>query len=354
MNVLITSAGRRNYLVSFFREALRGRGRILAADMSPFAPALAAADASYVVPPASSADHADALIELCREQDVRLMFSVNDTELLALAERRAAFAAVGTHVLISSPRVVSTCLDKLEMGAEMARHGIDSPRSVVVPAEGSVAALLDGLEFPLVVKHRRGSASSGFEVVHDLAELEATVGLARSRGRQTVDGSQGYGSVELLVQTYLPGEEFGLDIMNDLEGRYVATAVKRKLSMRAGETDQAITVADAGLERLGKRIGEALGHVGVLDCDVMVHAGQRYVLDLNPRFGGGYPFSHLAGVDMPSAILTWLSGESPDPRWFVGRAGVAAAKYDLLMPSSQPVELAPPTTDGRSESSLRN
>jgi carbamoyl-phosphate synthase large subunit len=332
VNVLITSAGRRNYLVSYFRDALRGRGRILAADMSPLAPALAEADAAHVVPPASDTDHVDALLELCREQDVRLLVSVNDAELLALAESRAAFAAVGTRVLVSSPAVVRSCQDKLEMNIELARHGIDSPHSVVVPAEGSVDDLLDGLEFPLVVKHRHGRASSGFLVVHDHAELEAAVALARYQGSRAMDGSWGNATAELIVQAYVPGEEFGLDIMNDLEGRYVATAVKRKLSMRAGETERAITVADAGLEALGARIGQALGHVGMLDCDVMVYAGRRYVLDLNPRFGGGYPFSHLAGVDMPSAILAWLNGESPDPRWFVCRAGVAAAKYDLLMP----------------------
>lgn len=336
MNILITSAGRRNYLVSYFREALRGRGRILAADMSPVAPALAAADAAYIVPPASDADHVDALLELCREQDVRLLISVNDAELLALAERRTAFAAIGTYVLVSSPWVVRSCQDKVEMSTELARHGIDSPCSVVVPAEGTMTGLLDGLEFPLVVKHRHGSASGGFDVVHDQAELEATVELARSQVRRAVGGAWGNGTTELVVQGYLHGEEFGLDIMNDLEGRYVATAAKRKLSMRAGETDRAITVTDAGLEALGARIGQALGHVGVLDCDVMVVAGRPYVLDLNPRFGGGYPFSHLAGVDMPSAIVAWLRGESPDPRWFACRAGVAAAKYDLLMPVGQP------------------
>ena len=335
MNVLITSAGRRNYLVSCFREALRGRGRILAADMSPVAPALAAADAAYIVPPATDDDHVDALLKLCREQEVRLLLSVNDEELLALAEHRTEFAAVGTHVLVSSPQVVRSCLDKLEMGTVLASHGIDSPSSVVVPAEGSVADLLAGFELPLVVKHRRGSASSGFEVVHDLAELEAILELARSRARRAVDGPQQDQTAEMVVQAYVPGDEFGLDIMNDLEGKYVATAVKLKLSMRAGETDRAVTVADAALEALGERIGKALGHVGLLDCDVMVHAGQPYVLDLNPRFGGGYPFSHLAGVDMPAAILEWLSGESPDPQWFVCRAGVAAAKYDLLMPGSQ-------------------
>ena len=118
--------------------------------------------------------------------------------------------------------------------------------------------------------------------------------------------------------------------------------------MRAGETDQAVTVADLGLEQLGARVGRSVGHVGVLDCDVMVCDGTPYVFDLNPRFGGGYPFSHLAGVDMPSAILAWLDGRPPDPDWFVCRPGVTGAKYDLLLSSAGSGAGAQPPGSGSS------
>ena len=69
------------------------------------------------------------------------------------------------------------------------------------------------------------------------------------------------------------------------------------------------------LRRLGRRLGERLRHAGNLDVDVIVSGERAYVLELNARLGGHYPFAHLAGADLPSAIVAWLQGQSPEPRW---------------------------------------
>ena len=135
---------------------------------------------------------------------------------------------------------------------------------------------------------------------------------------------------DVIVQECIQGQEYGLDIMNDLDGNYIATSVKKKLTMRAGETDKAITVRDERLEDIGRGISQAMRHVGILDCDLIVSNSRAVVLDLNPRFGGGYPFSHRAGVNMPAAINAWLSGRDPDQAWFRARPDVASAKYDVM------------------------
>src|SRR5207248_4061835 len=109
---------------------------------------------------------------------------------------------------------------------------------------------------------------------------------------------------------------YGLDIVNDLNGRYVCTFAKRKLRMRAGQTDRAVTVKDERLEKLGQTIGENLGHVGILDCDLFVSEQGCRVIDLNPRIGGGYPFSHIAGANYPAALIAWMNGEQADPKFF--------------------------------------
>jgi len=98
--------------------------------------------------------------------------------------------------------------------------------------------------------------------------------------------------------------------------------------MRFGNTDRAITVTDQRLEQLGRVIGERLGHIGSLDCDVMATAKGVLVLDLNPRLGGGYPFSHLAGANLPAALIAWANGEEPDPSWLKTRPGVVVSRYD--------------------------
>jgi carbamoyl-phosphate synthase large subunit len=133
---------------------------------------------------------------------------------------------------------------------------------------------------------------------------------------------------EVIFQEFIKGQEYGLDVVNDLEGKYVATLGKKKMAMRAGETDSAVTMKSEELEMLGKTVSEALGHVGVLDVDVIKDnsTGKNYLIEMNARFGGGYPFSHNAGADVPLAIIKWLSGKEADNALFEIREGVKAQK----------------------------
>ena len=123
----------------------------------------------------------------------------------------------------------------------------------------------------------------------------------------------------------------GLDIMNDLEGNHVAVSVKRKLAMRAGETDKAVTVDNAEIRQIGAVIGQNLKHIGNLDCDILERDGAFYVLELNPRFGGGYPFSYEAGVNMPKALIEWAQGHEVNPDILKPVYGKTFAKCDYLV-----------------------
>jgi carbamoyl-phosphate synthase large subunit len=130
-----------------------------------------------------------------------------------------------------------------------------------------------------------------------------------------------------------------MDVINDLSGSYVCTFIKRKIRMRAGQTDQAVTVRDDRLEL----IGENLAHIGILDCDLFVTGHGCYVIDINPRGGGGYPFSHIAGANLPAALIAWANGQQPDPAWFRIEPNVAASRGDtLVVTNEKPVETAHP------------
>jgi len=102
----------------------------------------------------------------------------------------------------------------------------------------------------------------------------------------------------LLIQQKVNGCEFDVEVVNDLQGNYVSTLSKTKLTMRSGECETAETLEDPRLERLGRQIASALGHIGVLDIDLIEQDGIIYVLEFNPRFGGCYPFSHMAGANL--------------------------------------------------------
>ena len=185
-----------------------------------------------------------------------------------------------------------------------------------------------------MIKPRWGTASIGIEYPEDDEELELAYKLVKKRLARTFLAEISATDPErcILIQERLHGQEYGLDVINDLDGRYVTTFAKLKLAMRAGETDRAATVKNGQLERLGEMIGQRLGHVGNLDCDVFVSKEHCYVLEMNPRFGGGYPFSHIAGANLPAALIAWANGRKPDAGWLRVEHNVKAAKcYRLIL-----------------------
>lgn len=333
MNVLLTCAGRRNYLVEYFRTALQGQGRVYAADASADAPALQVADRAFIVPPINHTHYFDRVFELCKQHQVRLLISLNDLELMPLARQRDRFLKIGTTPVISAPDVINTCFDKWATLEFLKRSNLAFPKTYLTLAETRKALSQGEIDFPLVVKPRWGTASIGIEFPEDDEELDLAYRLVKKKLKRTIlaDASATDEERSVLIQEKLSGQEYGLDIINDLKGRYVTTFVKRKISMRAGETNQAVTVENDRLQKLGEMMGRKLSHVGNLDCDAFLTPEECYVLEMNPRFGGGYPFSHIAGANLPAMLLAWANGNHPVACWHKVKTNIKAAKYDQLL-----------------------
>ncbi|MBF7053181.1 ATP-grasp domain-containing protein [Halomonas sp. KAO] len=331
MNILFTCAGRRNYLIAYFRHALGGVGQLVAADCSDQATALREADEAVILPRVDAPDYIDELLALCAEKQIALLVPLNDHELPLLAREQARFSAIGTRVLVSSLEVVELAADKLATARFAEQVGLLAPKTYHSLEAALVALDCNEIQFPLIIKPRWGSASLGVEWVEDRETLVLAWRWSQHRfpalglRQDAVDGSG------LIIQSALPGQEYGLDVVNDLSGRYRATFVKRKLSMRAGETERATTESHPVLEAVGERLGQALGHIGNLDCDLFYDGQRVYLLELNPRFGGGYPFSAEAGADVPAALIAWAQGREPTSRWCELCAGVSVAKCDRLV-----------------------
>jgi carbamoyl-phosphate synthase large subunit len=333
VNVLLTCAGRRHYLVQYFREALAGRGAVCAADCYPAAPAMLAADAAFTLPPVGDPRYHDLLLDVCRQSKVGLLIPLNDLELPAIAAWRGDLLGVGTIAMIASPEAIDICADKWRSYEFLALHGLRTPRTYLSLADAVQALHRGDLRYPVVVKPRWGSASLWLELCRDDEELELAYRLVKRRAARRLGEAGGGAEAErcVLIQQWLRGHEYGLDVVNDLSGRHVCTFARQKLVMRAGETDRAVTVEDEELSDLGRKLGEAFAHAGNLDCDVFLEERGPCVVDLNPRFGGGYPFSHVAGADLPAALVAWAEGRAPDPRWFTATPGVMSAKCDQLV-----------------------
>ena len=344
MNILFTCAGRRTYLLKYFKENMKAGDRVVATDMQLTAPALQAADVRIQVPAVYDPKYVDITLSICREQRIDALISLNDLELPILAREKARFEAVGTRVIVSDSEVIDIAFDKYRTAQWVEQRGLKAPKTYVRLEDAKRALQACEVQFPLFMKPRWGSGSIGLETIEDMDELETYYRLLMKKIKRTILATASVGDEYIMIQEKLTGEEYGLDVMNDLEGHFVGVSVKQKLAMRAGETDKAVTVDNEELRAIGRKIGEALGHIGNLDVDIMVREQQEKdasgqpvvhkefcVLELNPRFGGGFPFSYEAGVNLPKAILLWLAHEPVQPEMLVPRYGQLFAKNDYLM-----------------------
>jgi carbamoyl-phosphate synthase large subunit len=333
MNILFTCAGRRNYLINYFKEALAGHGRICAADMQYSAPAMVDADEAFIVPSIYAEDYLEAIEKVIKENHIAAVISLNDLELPILARGRSQIENAGARLIVSQDEVIDIAFDKLRTKEFILSIGLKTPTTYAVFDHALLAIERGELQFPVVVKPRWGSASIGIDFPEDTEELQLSYRLQHKRVTRSILAKASSTDTEraILIQEKIEGKEYGMDVLNDLNGRYVGTFVREKLSMRAGETDRAMSVVDSRFDEIGRAISKGLKHIGNLDCDVLERDGQLYVLEMNPRFGGGYPFSHEAGVNTPAIYIDWLNGVQDIQKHIDYKAGVMFSKCDRLL-----------------------
>lgn len=331
MNLLFTCAGRRTYLLKYFKEQLGNEGLIVGTDMQLTAPALSAADIKEQVPAVYADDYIDKTLDICQRHDIKALISLNDLELPILATNRMRFEAIGVNLIVSDEHVIDICFDKYHTAQFVESIGLNTPKTFINYQEAINALESGELQFPLVLKPRWGSGSIGIEFVNSMEELEEVYGMLLNKVKKSILSTASKGHEYILIQQKIEGQEYGMDVMNDLNGHNHGVSVKMKLAMRAGETDKAKTVDNAEIRSIGRILGDNLRHIGNLDVDVFEKDGKYYVLELNPRFGGGFPFSYEAGVNFPGAIIKWLKGEEIDDLMLQPRYGETYAKCDYLV-----------------------
>lgn len=332
-NVLLTCAGRRNYLVDFFKKALSGRGKVVCTDCSKTAPAMAEADIAVLVPRIYEPNYTEELLDICRRFDIALLVSLNDLDLPILSRNAKKFKEMGVALSVSDSSVIDICFDKLKTAKFLESIGLKAPKTYTSICEAKSALKSGELSLPAVLKPRWGSGSIGLEFPQSLEELELAFELLQKKLSRTIlrEASQADWDNAIVIQEQLKGQEYGLDIVNDFSGKNAAVFVKRKIRMRAGETDIAESVEIPELAELGKLIAAKLQHIGNLDCDIFYDGKEACVLEMNPRFGGGYPFTQCSGANIPKAYLAWANGERASEDCFNFQIGKTFSKCDRLV-----------------------
>ncbi|WP_147804670.1 ATP-grasp domain-containing protein [Alkalicoccus halolimnae] len=333
MNILLTSTARRNDFIQFFREAykkLNISGQIIVCDPEYNAPSLQMGDISYVTPHYSDPGYVHTLLNICEKHNVQGVFPLNDLEVCSLSQRKPDFENRGIQVFVTDPVTINKIRDKGNYEEIMGALGISVPRTFTSLISAEKALHNGYAQFPLILKPRNGSASVGIEYANSMEELKYAylhviekISLAAISTVTKVKPEK-----NVLIQEVIGGDKYSVDIFNDLEGRYLSHFIRKQLMMRGGDVDRCITCDHEKLGKMAELIGERLGHVGYLNMDVYDNGENYYVIDINPRIGGGYSFSHKAGADIPAAVLALLLKKTVKKEWLIQEQDVEYARHD--------------------------
>jgi carbamoyl-phosphate synthase large subunit len=295
-------------LRTFERAAARldPRIRVLACDASPFSSAFQAATGGAIAPRCTDAVFVPWMIEFCRQHQVRLIVPTIDTELPVLSAAKEQFAQSGIDVCVSAPATVAIGGDKALTHEWLTRHGFPTVHQAT-----STAARTADLKWPLFAKPRFGSASVGIRRLSDPEDLR----LLDPR-------------VEYIVQEVADGREFTIDVFVS-NGKCIVAVPRERIEVRAGEVSKSVTRRLPALEDLAMRIAESLpGASGPLNIQVFVASDlSMKVIEINARFGGGFPLSWEAGAEFSLWVMEHAFGFPPTAHgdWL---ANLVMLRYD--------------------------
>ncbi|WP_372440874.1 ATP-grasp domain-containing protein [Mycolicibacterium mengxianglii] len=324
VTVLVSSAGRRVELVRGFRRAIASLGvggLVVASDASWYSSAFHEADEGIIVPLLDAPDFVPALLEACEKWEVDLLVPTIDTEMATLAEIRQQFTDIGTTVLMPGSDVVRIAADKQLTHDWLVANGFPTVRQSIPAAVLADPAVWS---FPLVTKPRFGSAGVGVAMPADAGELAAELG--RPGRRETV------------VQSLARGHEYTIDVLADRSGRAVCAVPRRRIEVRAGEVSKGVTVRSRRLQDLAGEICSALpGAFGAINIQVFVDGdpddptAEMAVIEINARYGGGFPLALEAGADFPRWQLEDHLGLPSTAAADAWRDGLVMLRYDAAV-----------------------
>jgi carbamoyl-phosphate synthase large subunit len=311
LNVLITAASRRVPLVRAFRCALDavGGGNVIVTDVNPLSPAVYMADRAFRVSMASEPGYVDEILAIAVAGGVGLVVPTIDDELEALASAAPRFADADIRLAVSSVETIAICNDKHATSGTLTARGIAAATSFL-PGE-----LPSEPRFPLFIKPRFGRGSVAAFPVRNPRELAFFLEYVP----------------EPVVEPYLDGPEFTIDMLCDFSGRLLSVVPRERIVIRAGVTDCGRTIHDPRLIDLAASCASALAFVGPVNIQCRMVEERPVVFEINPRFSGGIPLTIAAGADFPRMLVELTLGARVAPTIGRFRENVWITNYETAI-----------------------
>lgn len=284
-SVLILSAGRRVELVQFFLTEISKRSlgsRILATDMRPeISAACQVVDKAIKAPRVTDPSYIDFLLSTCKAENIGLVVPTIDTELLLLSQQRDAFANEGIHIIISDESLVRACRDKRLTSDLFKSLNIDTPKIFTH----------DAIKFPCFAKPYDGSCSIGAAVVRT-PEMLSDAMLADEKMM----------FMELIDESY---QEYTVDAYYSREGQLLCFVPRQRLETRAGEVSKGAARRNLVYDYLRNKLTNIKGARGCITLQLFYNkeTARFSAIEINPRFGGGFPLSYSAGANYPGWLI---------------------------------------------------
>lgn len=291
MRILFTSPGRRVELIKTFRENAPAGSILYGADFDRTCPASFFLDGLFEVPFKIDDAYIKSLLKICIDKKIDLLIPLIDPELLPLAKAKEHFSKIGTTVMISNEEMIEISRDKFKTFERMNQIGIPSPKTIL-----GKDLVSDSISYPIILKPRSGSSSKGVFVIKDKNELPSP---------------NIYKNENYIAQELIKGYEVTVDILSDGHGRCIEGVQRKRLKVRGGEVERAITIKHRHLHSIVEKLVEQMMPFGVINVQfIFDEIKQRYILvEINPRFGGGYPLAYYAGANYPKMLIKILAGE---------------------------------------------
>jgi carbamoyl-phosphate synthase large subunit len=309
-NILLLSAGRRVELALAFKTEVALRNlpsKVFATDIRPqLSAACQVVDVSLKSPKVTEAGYIDFLLDTCRAQSIGLVVPTIDTELLLLSQHRHEFAANDIALIISDEELVRLCRDKRLTAALFNDLGIDTPRIYDRAT----------IQFPCFVKPYDGSCSIGAAMIQSAEMLtESMLVDEKMMFMELVDGTH---------------TEFTVDAYYDRNECLACIVPRQRIEVRAGEISKGITRRHYIYEYLLSKLQKLKGARGCITLQLFANeeTGRFAALEINPRFGGGYPLSYSAGANYPGWLIDEYLMNKP-VRFFDGwESNLMMLRYD--------------------------
>ena len=310
---LASTIGKRGYIARYLRAASPEGSVVIGTGNDRFTPGFMSCDKAVVLPAIREEGYLDSVLGLCEREGITAAICLSDLDISVLSLARNRMEEMGIACFFPEHETAMRWLDKSRSAQFLVEQGFDTPATFT-----DLETAISTVGFPLVIKPRKGSASDGF-------------GIFEERNAALAHWSK---IAEPMAQAYVKGRLVNVEACSDQNGRLMAVSVWERHSSVAGETLLAETIAHPAAIATTKALLAASPIPGPIDIDMIELADRLYVLEVNTRFGGGYPTSHLAGADFPAAMVNALEGRLPE-RLLKYRPGVLMMKelypvaYDL-------------------------